>query len=442
MDGPKDPDSVAAGGVVSREELYILVWAEPMLKVAKQFGVSSSYMARVCTVINVPRPERGYWAKRAFGKIMPQQPLPDARPDDQLTWGRGVELQVEPRPLPKPPTVLPRRAPKLPKNRNGLHPLVDRAKPLFEAGRLAYRSNYLKPYKQLLVDLAVSKTGLDRALSFADVFFWQLEDRGHRVVIAPEHEHFWRADADQHEVPVKKNDWDRSELWSPRRPTVVYLGTLAIGLTIIELSERADAKSTNDGYVRLEPAEAKRLKARDFDSWRYTTHDFPSNRLCLQAYCPYRTANWSKQWREAKGEDLKKRIPSIIRELVAATPEIVKLIEEGERQAAIERQRWEEDCKRREHEEAEKRAADALEKSKQQLLEFINSWAEARRINAFIDDVAAALSAADPNTRQKLEGRLDRARSVIGEVNPLLHLQEWQSPEDLLACTSDRWRYD
>lgn len=45
---------------VSREALYEIVWDAPMLKVAARFGVSSSYMARVCTLLNVPRPERGY----------------------------------------------------------------------------------------------------------------------------------------------------------------------------------------------------------------------------------------------------------------------------------------------------------------------------------------------------------------------------------------------
>ena len=45
---------------ISRKALYEMVWSEPMLKVAARFGVSSSYMARVCTVLNVPRPERGY----------------------------------------------------------------------------------------------------------------------------------------------------------------------------------------------------------------------------------------------------------------------------------------------------------------------------------------------------------------------------------------------
>jgi hypothetical protein len=44
---------------VTREELYALVWSEPMVRVAERFDVSSSYMARICTLMNVPRPERG-----------------------------------------------------------------------------------------------------------------------------------------------------------------------------------------------------------------------------------------------------------------------------------------------------------------------------------------------------------------------------------------------
>jgi len=64
---------------VSRESLYSDVWAEPMLRVGANFGVSSSYMARICTLMNVPRPERGYWAKLAVGKAPPQPPLTERR---------------------------------------------------------------------------------------------------------------------------------------------------------------------------------------------------------------------------------------------------------------------------------------------------------------------------------------------------------------------------
>jgi hypothetical protein len=55
-------------GSVNRQELYNLVWSEPMLKVAAQFEVSFSYMARICTLLNVSRPERGYWLSSLLGR--------------------------------------------------------------------------------------------------------------------------------------------------------------------------------------------------------------------------------------------------------------------------------------------------------------------------------------------------------------------------------------
>lgn len=85
---------------LTRQELYDLVWSEPMLKVAARYEVSSSYMARVCTLLNVPRPERGYWAKLAVGRAPPRPPLPDPLPGDPVTWtrdGSTPTLKVAPR---------------------------------------------------------------------------------------------------------------------------------------------------------------------------------------------------------------------------------------------------------------------------------------------------------------------------------------------------------
>jgi len=436
MEGENKIDSIADGGVVTREELFALVWAEPMLKVAKQFGVSSSYMARVCTAMYVPRPERGYWAKLAFGQTVPKPKLPSARPGDMVSWGRGSDLSVTPKTIPVAPSVesIPPR--KVARKHVEEHPLLRGAKALFEAGRTSYWSEYLKPSKKLLVDLTVTKTGIDRAISFANTLFWHFEDCGHRVVIAPEHEQFRRAFVDEHEIPKRRNDNDgySRNLWSPGRPTIVYIGSVAFGISIIELSDLADAKSINGGYERLEASVAKRLKERDRDSWRYTTHDFPSNRLCLQAFSPYRIApEWTKQWREAKGEDLKRRIPIIVEELVRETSAIVDSIKEGERQAEIQRQEWEQQRKKWEREEAERKAAEALKRSKQQLLDFMDAWGKSKRINAFLDEVAAAIPRLDDELRPQFEHRLELIRGMIGDTDAFRGLQDWKSPEEWLA---------
>ena len=251
-----DPGDVNDNTALTRQALYDLVWSEPMLKVAAQFGVSSSYMARVCTLLYVPRPERGYWAKLAVGKAPKQPALLEPRPGVPLEWSRDGTPPKRARPLPKPPEKKRRKRHKTRTPLPDRHPLAADAKPLFEAGRLSYSAGYLKPAKRLLIDLAVTKTGLDKALSFANQLFLALETRGHRVLIAPNTERVHRAEVDEREIPEKHHHYNN--LWSPQCCTIVYIGTVAIGLTIIELSENVESRYVNGEYVRLSDYVPKR----------------------------------------------------------------------------------------------------------------------------------------------------------------------------------------
>ncbi len=136
-----------------------------MLRVAARFGVSLNYMARVCTLLDVPRP------------------------GDRLKWTRDGALPKRARSLPKPRDQQPRRKRTAQRQLPDRHPLVGGAKPLFEAGRLSWHGKSLKPAKKLLVDLTVTQTGLDKAIAFANELFLALEARDHRVVT----EH-WRSE--------------------------------------------------------------------------------------------------------------------------------------------------------------------------------------------------------------------------------------------------------
>ncbi len=216
-------------GPVSRDALYEMVWSEPMLRVAARFGVSSSYMARGCTLLNVPRPERGYWAKLAVGKAPKQPPLPEPRPGEPLEWTRDGALPKRARSLPKPPDQRPQRKRTVQGTLADRHPLISGAKPLFEAGRLSWHGKYFKPAKKLLVALVVTQTGLDKAIAFANELFLALEARDHRVVIAPNSEQFHRADVDERENHGKGHH--HNNLWSPMRCTVVYIGTFQVRKT-------------------------------------------------------------------------------------------------------------------------------------------------------------------------------------------------------------------
>jgi hypothetical protein len=413
---------------VTREVLYALVWSEPMLKLAARYDVSSSYLGRICSLLNVPRPERGYWAKLAVGKA-PQKPdLPDARPGDELAWSRGQEQTRITRPLPRPPISRRRKRTKPTEAFPDQHPLIKGAKALFEAGRLSHHSCYLKPYKKLLVDLTVSKTGLDKALTFANQLFLSLESNDHRVALAPHDEHLHRAEVDEREGQGGvQRYWNH---WSPARCTVAYIGTVAFGLSIIEMSEEAEVRYVNGEYVRESEYVAPKRRRYALDHTWTSTREFPSGRLCLQAYSPYWRAKWVHHWRETVDRDLTSRIPAIVKELERAVVEVARLIEEGAHQAELERQQWEVQHAKWRREEAEWKAAMALKDSKEELHHIIDQWAESKRLDQFFADAERRVADLDTDERLRMLDRLKSAHELIGSVDALERLRFWKSPEE------------
>jgi hypothetical protein len=423
-----DVNKTTLSAPLTREALHALVWSEPMLKVAARYCVSSSYMARVCTLLNVPRPERGYWAKLVVGKAPPIPPLPDARPGDEIVWSRNGHHTKVNSPLPRPPSGVSKLKPEPKAGRPDQHPLVKGAKALFESGRLSDDVGYLKPTKRLLIDLVVTKTSLEKTLTFTNHLFSLFEEYGYRVVLAPKGEHFHRAEVDEHEMPSKNRGYNN--LWSPWRGTVVYIGTVAIGLTIIEMSEEVEVRYVNGKYIREQDYVAPKRGRYAFDHSWTTKKDFPTGRLCLQAYSPYFRAKWVNRWQETKGRDLNGQTKAIIKELERAAVDIARLVEEGERQAELERQRWEAQHEQWRREEAERRAAKALTESREELLHIVSGWTESNRIEQFFQDAEQRAAKLSDNQRLKTLERLKLARELVGSVDALDRFMRWKSPDE------------
>lgn len=423
---PMVPERVSAPQV-TREGLYEQVWREPMLRVAERHGVSSSFLARVCTLMNVPRPPRGYWAKLEFGKAEPQPPLPEARPDDKLVWNRGHEPDIVSRPLPRPPTTVPRfRKPPVSETLKR-HPLVTDVRDLFLKGR-TNDAGFLKPSKRLLPDLVVSEKNLDTALDVANQLFQQLELAGHRVVLAPTDRYYTRCEVDEREVP--RQGYHHANLWSPQRPTFVYVGTVAIGLTLFETTEEIEVQYVNGKYIPVAdlPVE-KRRRYTAIHSWT-TKRDYATGRFCLQAFSPYGLASWKKQWRESGDKKLTNQFAKIVTELTAAAEEIARLVEEGERQAEIRRRQWEEERRQREEKEERARRVRAREEARKELLQAIDAWGEVRRIQAFLSEAEDEAENLQPEERDRAQARIGLARELIGEHDALAALIRWRSPDE------------
>jgi hypothetical protein len=389
---------------ITRDKLYEEVWAEPMTKVAARFKASSNYLARVCHYLNVPFPHRGYWAKRQFGNAPTRPPLPAPRPGEVLEWEKGDAVpRSTPAVAPLAGNGLPRRTPS-PADRPTRHQLVTGVRESFEKARLS-EVGYLRPFKQNLVDIFVTKE--------------TLATDGH----------FSRPEL--HVFDGQQFDYYKREPWRPGRKTVAYVGAVAFGLTLYELTEYVDVTYHWDRpvcYVRASPAPVKCKAAWEID--RTTKQHMPCGRLGIRAYSPYGRVSWEKTWVEFQVGGLSHILNTIVQDVEAEAPALATRCDEARKQAEIEHQQWQAECREREREEQEQRRAEALSDSRKQLLAIVEEWNQARRIESFFEDAARSAAALPMNEASALVTRLDRARELLGGIGSLRHFDAWQSPED------------
>lgn len=412
--------------MISREELYQLVWCKPMTKVAEQFGVSGSYMARVCAILNVPRPDRGYWAKLEVGKAPPAEPLPEARPGDQLYWSKEGELLPPPKPR-RPPQRRPKAQVRIPRAR--IHGLIRGAKEHFENSRPVDDGAYLKPYKKLLVDVTTSKACLDKALDFANDLFNAFESVGHRVVIAPSGERLRRATIDEREVRDKqRNPYYHSGPWSPHRPTVVYVGTVAIGLAIVEMSEEVLLRYVRGQYIREADYIPPRPSRHYADHTWTTTRELPSGRFRLVAYSPYHRVSWSIDWQETKKTSLRSSVKSIVKSVEDAAVDLVAKLEEADRKAEIARQEWLAAEEKRRREEDRRRIEQSIRDSREHLGQVIQQWSNVMSVERFLAGVEQRAAELPETDRAPVLERLKLAREFLGTQDPLDFFLSWKTP--------------
>lgn len=413
---------------ISREALYELVWSKPMLRVASAFGVSSSYMARVCTALNVPRPAAGYWGKAAVGRAPAAPALPPAKPGDQLSWMKGISVSL---PAPGTPSStgakLSSQLRSAQPEKASLHHMISGAKAHFEKGRFSHELGYLKPDKKALVDVIVTRPMLDRALTFANTLFQAFEARGHRVLFERDYEENQRRAPDMLEKPPGPLD-SYTNLWSPSCPTVVYVGEVEFGLTTIEMAEEVIARYVDGKYIR--DSEYKPSKRRyGLDTTWTTKRQFPTGRLRLQIYSAFRGTQWKRLWDE-KDQPLDASAESIVTTLERSVGEVTRQINETLRKLELQRQDWEEQREKWRHEEEQRRIAEAQKQSHAELRRIMSAWVEARDREAFFKDVELRAAELSGLRRERILDQLKHGRMLMSTADVLEQFDQWQSPEE------------
>ena len=409
---------------VSRHQLYDEVWAEPMTTVAKRYHVSSSFLARVCERLGVPRPPRGFWAQRAVGIKLEQPPLPKPAPGSELEWVRDGS---EPR---RQPILAKRRTKQAPRERPETHALLVGARAHFLHARERRDEQYQRPYKHNLVDVFVSKELIDDALQFASELFLALEDRNHIVTLAPAKSRLQHVPAEVCEgYKGEPSSYHGPGRWKPAGPTLVTIGDVSIGLTVFEVSEEVEVRydSKQSKYLRVTPLDAlllqktRRGAAPSHQDWT-TTRWLPSGRLGLHAYSPSHRIEWEKYWREKKPGELLGQTEAIARELKRAVPTINELTAKEEREAEERRIKWEAQQREWERREAERQRAELELKRQKEITEQISSWRLARDVRVYVDEVHALLKAADMRLTRggQAEKELNWALAYADRIDPLL----------------------
>jgi hypothetical protein len=221
------------------------------------------------------------------------------------------------------------------------HPLASGAKPLFEAGRLSWRGKYLKPAKKTArrPGSHPGRVGqgyrlCERALPGAGS---QGPSRGHRAQFGAisqgkgRRARESRRQENHHQRPVVTDALhgglhrDRGDRPHHRRDVRGSGGPLRERR--VRSADRLRSQATR-------PVRATTMAGRAHTTSR--PGDFAS-----RPTRPTRAPDWTQQWRETPNRALSDSIPAIVRELEKATVEIARLVEEGDRQAEIERKRWE-----------------------------------------------------------------------------------------------------
>ncbi len=174
----------------TREELYQLVWSEPMLTIVNKYLISDTGLRKICISTDIPLPRAGHWMKLKFGQKIPQPPLPKTK-----SLKTTIELELRPLELLKVKGVLsPAKTKKI---------LIEQelAETLSVSKRLSKPEKIIVQAKENLtrkdtyprnglisthigfVSISVSKQNIPRALRFMDTFIKSLRARGHDYII-------------------------------------------------------------------------------------------------------------------------------------------------------------------------------------------------------------------------------------------------------------------
>ncbi|WP_138983917.1 hypothetical protein [Sphingomonas elodea] len=414
--------------MVTREELYRLVWSKPLTKASEQLGISYSKLVQICAELGVPRPPQGHWARLELGKADPAPPLPPPAEGQLVAWTEeDLALPKAPsRPrAPRKKAISAHRAPPT------MHSLVRGRKADFLNTRPTKEDGFLRPFKRALPDIQASSDMLDRALLLANALYTAFEDAGHRVTLSGLNSAARRLRIDPREAPAKGDRYDPyPQPWRPDRLTLVQAGAVTIGLIVLEMTERVKMRHVKDGYVRDSPELAARVERSRAYSWT-TFKDVPSGRFRIVAYAADAAVDWSQSWQESEKQPDSLTAASIAKAVLSQRGRLMEMTREAARQAEIRHREWLEEQEKWCRQEDERKVAKSREESLATLHTAIQRWGRVMEMEMFFSEAKQQALGLPADAKHIVLERLRLARELIGSQNPLDYLQNWKTPTEI-----------
>lgn len=269
--------------ILTRQELYDLVWENPLSKLAKKYNLSDNGLRKVCKKLDIPLPKNGYWQKIQYNKKVSKEKLPVNNTvetsitlkfrdnSETIINGEGNELNHLTKEL---QTVL-KDTIVFPEKLTRPHQLIIDAKNDLKTKEPSYQHNIigLLNTSSGILNITVAPPSVKRALLFMDVFIKALQKRGHKITV--------------------------------KEGTKIVIDNIEMGIGLRERLKR------------------KIIKGTYYDS----TKLYPSNVLSLSLY-----VYPAKDWTDTNTSKLEDKIPNIIAKLELQAIE--------EKRKAIERELW------------------------------------------------------------------------------------------------------
>ena len=413
-----------------REALYKLVWREPAERIAAQYGISTTLLAKRCTEMRIPRPLAGYWKALAKGTAPAVPALPDLKKGKIEKASSKASLAV-----PSPTKVPSKVAVPAPRKRsrtagNG-YALIDDLKTYLPVSSVT-KDGYYKPTKKKLLDLNVSETGFNSAFDFLSRFFAALGKQGYWVRLAEGNEGLHCQGIDIKEDP-KEGGLRYDSLWRPCSASIICVGDILFAFNLAEMTEYVPAKEINGRYIRDETM-IRWIRGKHEQPFRYVIkHNLPTGRFLLQLYSPYSSTNWQTEFRQTKQCGLVSQIPKMISAMCDAVPLIKKQQEEARVKAEERRIQWELDEKRYLEKERFRREKEAYDASLVELKSIMVQWAEDKRIEQFFREAASDAAMLGEQQKIQVMERLQLARQLLSVDTAVERLLKWQMPQEMLG---------